>query len=342
MDYNLQRRGPLKVDAMRGFDLLNYYNARAKRPTILRPWHSECLILRSGDTRISARDLTPDGATERCHGRSRPCKPFLPARTADRIGLTATLDRLRRHDASLIRVELVRINSRLLDRVCRWPDLPENCSAKEAARLLGVDRLVIQKWCKQGKLVKEPYSGPGIGRGRKGRVRYVETDPILRRQHGRKYIYPERAKRLMCPDPDVDWAVGRFRSSRRSEPMVRITETIAQKSSKRPRRPTPFWVCPTCHTRCRQLFLPAGPMAASGRTFAAWQFQCLHCTGILSEASTWGQPCDPLGRTILKMTLGRVGGREFRRALSNGLSGNIPIKDITPTDDDDDAPPTNP
>ena len=68
-----------------------FFAARRLRPSILAPWHGECLTLRAGDRRISARELwkPEDGPLEDWLERVAPGQKFkLPAIQKDPTPLT--------------------------------------------------------------------------------------------------------------------------------------------------------------------------------------------------------------------------------------------------------------
>jgi len=314
---NPDRKPKLVTDGMDPLTKLAYFEERASRRMVLRPWIGECLRLRAGDKRIEGipaawRNRLGAGYARRIHRAAALPRGRYDAKA---IGLPAALADMGNRDSRTVSVELVRISARLLERVCRWPELPENCSVKEAAQLFGVDFNTITLWCKAGKLVRERVVGSGKRcKNQRWTVRYVETDPVLRRFHGQRYKRPEWSHRLMCPEPDAAWAAGRFRGKRRVEWAVRVTENLPGAWQRA--HPKRFWRCPVCGRRSRLLYLPAGPMARKGRTWASWRWQCRECTGAEPEQEAWsGQLGDPFSRWILKLTCGRVSGNEFRVAL---------------------------
>jgi len=307
----------LRVDHMGPLAKLAHFEERANRTTVLRPWVGECLLLRSEDTRIEGIQVAWRNRRGAGYGRRVHRAAALPRGRydAEAIGLTAALAEMRKRDSRIVSVELVRINARLLERVCPWPELPANCSIAQAARLFGVDYHTITQWCRQGKLIREKAVGPGKAcRGQHWTVRYPETDPVLRRFHGQRYRRPEWARRLMCSEPDAAWAIGRFRSERRVAWVVRMGEAMRGPTGLLGARR--FWRCPVCGRQSWVLYLPAGSMAKLGRTWAMWRWQCWECSGTMSEQGAWTcHLADPFSRAILKLTCGRVSGNEFRAVL---------------------------
>jgi len=260
---------------------LAYWEGRARRPSVLRPWHGECLELRAADTRITGR--------------------------------TIAVPPVARHAA--VRAELVTVDAALVSRVCRWPELPAECTPREAARLLGVNVHTIYHWVASGKLSKRPKNQSR----RRFYVGYAATGFPTRVTTGRTHRHPDRARRLMIPEPDVDWVVERFCAEEgRREHLVRLWQR--QPFARNPDFARPRWLCPVCGRRPYLVYLPAGAMARRGRTWTPWRWQCDRCTGVDSETNPWRHPNgDGLHQTILKLTCGRASGTDFRRGLRSEL-----------------------
>ena len=262
-----------------------YGEGRAGRPSILRPWPGECLRLQASDPRIPGRTITMGEKREQ-----------------------------REKDDRAVSAERVVVDARLIDRVCRWPVLPEGCTAKEAARLLGVDVTTVRVWVREGKLVGR--LPPGAWRGM--HISYPEASLPLRVATGRRHKYPERPARKMVPEPLVRRVVQRFGGEGRREQLVRLR--LRHPLPISPEHTYAHWQCPSCGRRPYILYLPAGHMARAGRTWSPWRFQCRACAGIVSEGTAWScAGSDGLGQSILKLTCGRISGNDWRRMMKEGL-----------------------
>jgi len=325
------------------------WQRRAMRPSVLRPCHGECLILRANDTRIVGRGVAR--ATGRPHAAGGPGECIehqaralgpLDLADAERIGLLAALERLRRGSwrtggrrlGGLAAVELVTVDARLIGRVCRWPVLPRKCTKGMAAKRLGVTYATITRWLCEGKLVARRARGKRHPSTRVY-VAYPQTSRLLQRYGGPAERHPDRATRVMCHEPDVDWVIDRFRRGKRREHVVRLARWV------RTTRGSGYglkhvWVCPRCGQTGYQLYLPAGPMAKAGRTFGSWTFACRCCAGVASEAREWGRDgADGFGLWALKLSCGRVSGNEFRRGMGEFLSGQWDPLEILGLEDGD-------
>lgn len=300
-----------------------------RRKRRLRP-KAEGLELRAADDRIVGRPLvTPRKVVEVDGGARWEVRCVAPRMIvgpgpaeAERIGLWRALERVRREGRpgagkrSLVRVELVRVTAEVMDRVCRWPRLPRRCSVARAAEVLGVSRELVGKWIRQGKLKARQVRRSGIGAIHS--VRYPTNGLLRRLASGEEHRRPEWHRSLSGQMGDADWAAARFAGENRSEWVVRTGEPMAV-SAGGVRGVKRYWVCPVCGRRAMRLYLPAGPLARSGRTWAPWRWQCRWCTGVVSEAGlTRKGQYDVLGLWLLKMSCGRVGGPEFRRVKGKG------------------------
>jgi len=329
------KRIELATDRLRGPDLLKYYDRRASRPTVLRPWHAECLVLRAADDRVKGKPLVrgraaagPDGRPTWVLQRRRRRMAVRPDDAeSERIGLWRVLEQVRRQcrpgagEPTIVAVELVPVTAETIDRACRWPRLPRQCSVARAARLLGMDEGVVRTWVRMGKLERRRARRRGRDEPRY-LVSYPRADQVRRRASGEACVYPRRHRSLSGEMADAGWAARRFARERRREWIVRIgVATVVPGGGRGGRR---YWVCPSCGRMAMYVHLPAGPLARSGRTWAPWRWQCGRCTGLASEAKLIGNgSTDSLGLWLLKQTCGRLSGNEFRRYLPRALSGEV-------------------
>jgi len=326
------KRIRLTTDGLRGPDLLTYRDRRASRPTVLRPWHAECLLLRAADDRIEGKPLVrgrpaagPDGRPAWVLDRRRRRMAVRPDEAeAERIGLWRVLEQVRREgqagagEPTIVAVELVPVTAETIDRACRWPRLPRKCSVARAAKLLGVSPDVVRLWVRMGKLVRR--RARGMGRRVRYAVSYPRASLVRRRASGEAAVYPRRHRSLSGEMADADWARERFAREGRREWIVRVgaPATVGRHRGRGMRR---RWVCPSCGRMVVHLYLPAGPLARSGRTWSPWRWQCRWCTGLVSEAGVIADGgTDSLGLWLLKETCGRLGGNEFRKYLPTVLS----------------------
>ncbi|MBN2583946.1 MAG: helix-turn-helix domain-containing protein [Planctomycetes bacterium] len=264
-----------------------YIEGRARRPSILRPWHSECLELRADDRRIHGAMVDPGSLAPEW-----------------RRGL--------RDDA--VRTERVVVDAYLLTRVCRWPELPDDCTPRRAARRLGVSVYTIYDWVRSGRLVKTPLKNDP----RRFTVQYPPTARAVQLAGGRWHHHPDRAKRVIMHEPDVRWVADRFRNARREETLIR--QWWPHPFSNNPGYSRPRWLCPVCGRSSYVVYLPAGEMARQGRTWGEWRFQCRRCAGVQSESAPWHQKRgDGLNQYILKLTCGLIDGTHFRWLLRHEM-----------------------
>jgi len=318
---------------------LERWSRRARRATVLRPWHGECLVLRAADTRLPVRTVarrTGQPRGQRGPGetveRDRDVWRIIDTRQGDCIGLWRALEELRaatwrgraqeapRRPSGQARepveVGLVRIDAALVRRACRWPRLPRRCTITEAARRLGVSREAIRLWLKEGKLAARPARGPRLHPRTRVYVDYAATSRLLQRMGGPRVRHPDGARRLWCDEPNPDWVVERFRRERRRHLVVRVVRLVGSRGGG-PLRRQAVWVCPTCGAEAVRLYLPAGPMAWYGRTWSPWRFQCPWCTGVASEAKAWSaHASDGINRWALKLSCGSVSGNDWRRGVA--------------------------
>lgn len=317
----------LVSDGLEGAELVKYWEKRAGRATVLRPWNAECLTLRAADDRIAGRALVVPRKVREADGRARwevshasPRMIVQPgAAEAERIGLWRTLETVRREGRpgagvrSVVGVELVRVTGAMMGRVCGWPRLPRKCSASRAAKLLGVSKILIWKWVCMGKLARR--RARRLGRGAMYAVSYPRASWLRRRATGEAERYPHWHRSLSGEMADAAWAAERFRREGRSAWVVRVGKLVMM----RPRLGLGVkrqWVCPVCGRQVSRLYLPSGPLARGGRTWSAWRWQCRWCTGLVSEAGVMADGGkDNLNLWLLKSTCGQLGGNEWRKYL---------------------------
>jgi hypothetical protein len=324
-----------RSEGERARDQVRLWQRRAQRPTVLRPWSSECLILKANDTRIRGRTVArctgeayalsgPGEWIDRDPGAAQEVEGF----EAERLGLLGALEELRRGSwqgrerttGDLAAVELVGIDADLVDSVCRWPVLPRKCTKNMAAERLGVNIATVTRWLIEGKLVARPARGKRHPSTRQY-VSYPATSRLVQRQGGPTERHPDQARRMMCEEPDIDWVVSGFRREQRRQPVVRLARWVRTTRGRVDGRKH-FWVCPVCRAEAYHLYLPAGPMARAGVTWSGWRFQCRCCAGVTSEAREWGRDgADALGQWALKLSCGQLSGNEFRRGMAEYLSG---------------------
>lgn len=321
----------LTTESMSPLEKLLYMDRRARRPTILRPYHTECVVLRSDDNRIAGQvaGWRTDRRTDAGQGGRgyRLAAHGLERETAKRIGLEKQLAILRRGGRKLEKVEVVWIDGEVVERVCGWPELPADCSTAEACGILGVSRGTIYRWVQEGKLVMTKVANTRRGAKTRMAVSYRTRRGPLKEFLGDKFMKPERWHRVMMEAPDERWAASRFRGEGRRECVVRVSMRTVKPGDEKIGT-LAYWVCPTCGYRGRHLFLPAGAMAKEGLTWSRWSFQCRWCTGVLSEKSVWEGETDSLGRTLLKMTAGRMSGNEWRQMWADLASGRLSVEEI--------------
>ena len=272
---------------------LIYCGRRAKRPSVLRPWRGECLCLRAADPRLYGRIVPIPAPTPPTPGSAPAAPPSVP-----------------------VRAQQIRFGWRQLRAWCDWPTLPDPCSPSQVARILGVTRDTIARWCRSGKLLRRP--APARGSQPRWLVQYRPARETARLAARPPYNYPDgRFKRAYADHPDLAWAVDTFRHGRHCESLVRL----ACPRGIPGRRPGPLWLwlCPTCGRRCLELYLPAGPMARHGRHWRPWRFQCRVCTDFTSEPSS--RRSDAFNRWLLRSSAGLIGRSEFRQFLHELATG---------------------
>lgn len=321
----------LVTEQLHGPALADYLEKRATRPMVLRPWNAECLVLRAADDRIAGRPLVegrlvagPDGQREWRvrHVGGRRARPDSAER--ERVGLWEALETVRREGRSgfgertIVGVELVRVTARLLARVCGWPRLPKGCSVSRAAQLLGVSRDVVRLWIRSGKLGACCAGDRGVGAIHS--IRYPRADLLRRLATRDDERRPTSYRSLMGQMARASWAAQRWREARHEEWLVRVAVDVPRmpRGGRGARR---RWVCPSCGRKVMRVYLPAGPLARSGRTWSAWRLQCRRCTGLVSEAGMMGNGAsDVFGLGLLKQTCGQMGGNEFRKYFPKVMS----------------------
>jgi len=284
------RKDPIAVEL--------FITSRRLRPSILAPWHGECLILRAGDRRLVAR--------ESWKPQDRPFEDWLKkVAPGQKVKLPGHRRRI------LIAAEEILLDAAAIRRACSWPELPQDCSIDQAAELLGVSRSLISCWIKRKLLVGRKFSC------RRNRPSFV----VAYRQHLKTfqrelgvYEYPDpAAKRIFCSEPDLAWAVERFDREIHVQNLVRLVERQGGPEGKIPR---PLWICPACGSQSFRLYLPAGPMAKAGHLQGHWRFQCGRCFGVRSEQMDWNnRRNNGFNRNLLKMSCGKVSASEFKRGL---------------------------
>ena len=282
------------------------YERRARRPSVLRPWRGECLVLRAADSRIRGTPITtqkvappeaPDAASpSTVQDGPGPAEPALAA--------SSRLSSHRLHPFPV--AEEVLIGPDELLRLCAWPDLPDRCSQKDAARLLGVQRFTIANWCRQGLLVRRRPERPS--RGMPWCVAYPPTDLMVRFVTGKKLVMPESFLRRFASEPALQWAADLFRRQARRERLVRVSRNRTAPGRHAGARW--HWICPACGRTCYLLYLPTGPMVRWGRHWRPWRFLCQNCAGVLHEGTAYGRVGSGLNRWTLRWTLGRAGKYE--------------------------------
>jgi len=329
------KRIRLASDGLRWPDLLKYHDRRAASATVLRPWHAECLLLRAADDRVRGKPLVrprlvtgPDGRRTWAVERRRRRMAVRPDEAeAERIGLWDVLEQVRREgrpgagDRTIVAVDLVPVTAETIARLCRWPRLPRKCSASRAAKLLGVSKHLIWQWVRMGKL--EHRRARRLGRGAMYAVSYPRASRLRRLASGETWVYPRRHRSVSGEMADAAWAADRFARQGRRQWIVRVGRpvTVVPRGGRGVRR---RWVCPSCGRVVRNMYLPAGPLARSGRTWSPWRWQCPRCTGLVSEAGVNADGGkDSLNLWLLKQTCGRLGGNEFRKHLPAALAGDL-------------------